>query len=361
MRRGVERMRALLGRIAPMNRTRILALVTIVAMVAVATLAWAFSGAGDAVVADTPSTSTTAPSTSATDPPTTAAPTTTVAPTTQPPATVNGLTRGSSGPEVERLQRRLAELGYDPGAPDGNFGTGTTYAVWAFQKVHALPVDGVVTDQVWAALDQPKPPPVLVPDGGATRVEVDLRSQLLTVYQGDALRLVTHTSTGNRKRYCEDGYCGTAITPAGSFRFLWRVRGWRTSHLGQLYNPVYFTWSGIAVHGANSVPNYPASHGCVRIPMHIAEYFPALVQRGDPVYVLDGVTSVGPGGLPDATTTTTAPPDSTTSSITPPDSSTSTTAPPDSSSTSSSTSSSSSSTSSSSTSTTTTTTTLPTP
>ena len=353
MRRGVERITARLRRIPPMNRTRLLALLTVVAMVAVAGVAWSLSG-GDAVVADTTSTTSTAPSTSTTAPATTEASTTTVAPTTQPPTTVNGLVRGARGGEVERLQRRLAELGYDAGAPDGSFGTGTMYAVWAFQKVHALPVDGVVTPAVWAALDQPRPPPVLVPDGGADRVEIDLRSQLLTVYQGDALRLVTHISTGNRKRYCEDGYCGTAITPAGSFRFLWRVNGWRTSHLGQLYNPVYFTWSGIAVHGSHSVPNYPASHGCVRIPMHIAEYFPSLVRKGDPVYVLDGVTTVGPGGLPDATTTTTAPPDTSTSSTVPPD--TSTSAPPDSS-----TSTSTSTSSTTTTSTTTSTTTLPTP
>jgi len=52
--------------------------------------------------------------------------------------------------------------------------------------------------------------------------------------------------------------------------------------LGKLYNPVYFV-GGIAVHGAPSVPNRPASHGCVRIPMHIAEYFPTLVAKGDPV------------------------------------------------------------------------------
>ena len=54
--------------------------------------------------------------------------------------------------------------------------------------------------------------------------------------------------------------------------------------LGRLYNPVYFN-GGIAVHGAGSVPNHPASHGCVRIPMHIAEYFPALVNTGDVIEV----------------------------------------------------------------------------
>jgi hypothetical protein len=51
-----------------------------------------------------------------------------------------------------------------------------------------------------------------------------------------------------------------------------------------MYNPVYFNY-GIAVHGAKNVPKEPASHGCVRINMDIAEYFPDLVKVGDAVYV----------------------------------------------------------------------------
>jgi hypothetical protein len=50
---------------------------------------------------------------------------------------------------------------------------------------------------------------------------------------------------------------------------------------------VYFNY-GVAVHGAYNVPLYPASHACVRIPMHIAKYFPSLVKRGDDVFVFDG-------------------------------------------------------------------------
>ena len=38
---------------------------------------------------------------------------------------------------------------------------------------------------------------------------------------------------------------------------------------------------GIAVHGAINVPLAPVSHGCVLIPMHIADYFGDLVTNGD--------------------------------------------------------------------------------
>jgi len=85
---------------------------------------------------------------------------------------------------------------------------------------------------------------------------------------------------------------GISITPGGVYRFYRRyvdqsTGGWREGRLGRMYQPVYFN-KGIAVHGANEVPSYPASHGCIRIPMHIAEYFPDLVKNGDQVFVWDG-------------------------------------------------------------------------
>ena len=55
-----------------------------------------------------------------------------------------------------------------------------------------------------------------------------------------------------------------------------------------MWNPVYFNF-GVAIHGAMEVPPYPASHGCVRIPIFISEYFPAMVKYNDRVYVFDGV------------------------------------------------------------------------
>jgi lipoprotein-anchoring transpeptidase ErfK/SrfK len=91
--------------------------------------------------------------------------------------------------------------------------------------------------------------------------------------------------------------CEDANTPSGDFSFYEFRAGWDKSPLGQLYNPYYFN-KGIAVHGYDSVPTTPASHGCVRIPMHISEYFHDLVHRGDPVHVYGGkpanITSLTP-------------------------------------------------------------------
>ena len=95
-------------------------------------------------------------------------------------------------------------------------------------------------------------------------------------------------SSGSQRAYCEQTKngrrCGSAVTPMGVFKYERRIPGWREADLGKLYNPVYFK-GGFAVHGAGSVPNHPASHGCVRIPMGIAEYFPSLVANGDTIEV----------------------------------------------------------------------------
>jgi hypothetical protein len=127
-------------------------------------------------------------------------------------------------------------------------------------------------------------------------------------------------SSGTGQDWCENGYCSTAITPGGVYKFGRRVDGWDDSVLGQLYNPVYFNY-GLAVHGAYNVPLYPASHGCVRIPMHIAAYFPTLVKRGDDIFLFDGVKEPEAYGAqppqfnhkdPNATTTTVTPSTTTT-------------------------------------------------
>jgi hypothetical protein len=71
---------------------------------------------------------------------------------------------GSKGPEVERIQTRLKELGYYRGPLDGDFGGGTESAVKAFQKAKGLTPDGIVGPQTWKRLFPAEdiPPPVLL-------------------------------------------------------------------------------------------------------------------------------------------------------------------------------------------------------
>jgi hypothetical protein len=59
---------------------------------------------------------------------------------------------GSTGPAVTRLQQRLRDRGFNPGAIDGDFGENTLAAVKAFQRSVGLPDDGVVGPNTRAAL-----------------------------------------------------------------------------------------------------------------------------------------------------------------------------------------------------------------
>ncbi len=107
------------------------------------------------------------------------------------------------------------------------------------------------------------------------------------------------------------------------FKFYRRYPGWREGELGRMWNPVYFNY-GVAVHGAGNVPDYPASHGCVRIPLHIGNYFPSLVKYGDQVFVFDGVkepeaygAQPPPFNTPDPSYTTTTSTTTTTTTLPP--------------------------------------------
>jgi len=197
--------------------------------------------------------------------------------------------QGDQGDDVAYIQQRLIELHFDPGPLDGRFGPSVAMAVWAYQKLIGLSgddVDGDVTPELWSQMQDNFVVTPQIPTPG-THLEVYLPQQVMILFKDDQPALISHISTGNNADWCEKGVCGVAITPGGEYTFQRRVSGWREAELGLLYNPVYFN-GGIAVHGALNVPIYPASHGCVRIPMHIAEYFPTLVETGNPVYVFDG-------------------------------------------------------------------------
>lgn len=94
------------------------------------------------------------------------------------------------------------------------------------------------------------------------QVVVSREQQSLVVYDGDTVVATSKVSTGK---------AGHA-TPTGIFSILEK----RRRHESNIYSnaPMPFmqrlTWSGIALHGSNHVPDYPASHGCVRLPSKFA-------------------------------------------------------------------------------------------
>lgn len=191
---------------------------------------------------------------------------------------------GSRGIEVHNAKKRLKDLGFPPGNLSPTYDSALRMTVWAFQKANGLkPVDRI-DSPTWQALLHPRRVRPLVADGEPERTEIDLRRQLLTTWKGGKPVLVTHISTGARRPYCEKGHCGFASTPLGDYRVGARVSGWSTGILGAMFYPVYFN-GGIAIHGSTLVPRYPASHGCVRLPLHNALDVYRFLQPDIPVYV----------------------------------------------------------------------------
>ena len=257
------------------------------------------------------------------------------------------------GDDVRNLQTRLAELKFAPGPIDGIFGRSTVQAVWAFEKlvmkVPRTKATGVVTPQMWEVMrNEVRITPRRQADT-PRHAEVYLPEQVIVTFLGGQPTLVSHMSSGDGKPWCEEvvidpgeegndspeqiaaglplkvGICGDSVTPAGIFTFYKRSSGTRETKLGTLYNPVYFN-QGIAVHGAILVPLEPASHGCIRIPMSVAQIFPALVQFRDRIYVFDGIKEPEEYGSPlppadrpdpDYTTVPTSVPETTVATTTP--------------------------------------------
>jgi hypothetical protein len=56
-----------------------------------------------------------------------------------------------------------------------------------------------------------------------------------------------------------------------------------------MYNPVFFIGANFAIHGDIPIPLQPASHGCVRIPVDVANVLYKQIRispdRGTPIYI----------------------------------------------------------------------------
>jgi N-acetylmuramoyl-L-alanine amidase len=176
------------------------------------------------------------------------------------------LSEGSRGPSVRILERRLRELAFALRSIDGLYARDTTEAILAFQKLRGLPRTGRVGPTLWARLQRAVRPR---PRYRGTHLEVNKGRQILFDVRESRVFRIVHVSTG-----------ATGNTPVGRWRIYRKVGGWDWV----LWYPMYFL-RGFAVHGYPSVPAYPASHGCVRVPMWIAPSLFADRPYGQTIYV----------------------------------------------------------------------------
>jgi lipoprotein-anchoring transpeptidase ErfK/SrfK len=115
-----------------------------------------------------------------------------------------------------------------------------------------------------------------VPAEGDPRIVVDLLTQMAYVYRGDKLVGATTISSARKGM----------VTPLG----FWSILEKRPFYRSKKYEnaPMPFMQRidgyGIAFHGGNN-PGYPASHGCIRLPMKFAEKLYGLTKIGSKVII----------------------------------------------------------------------------
>jgi peptidoglycan hydrolase-like protein with peptidoglycan-binding domain len=178
---------------------------------------------------------------------------------------------GDRGPVVRLLQRSLWRMRY--AVPrNGVYDAATERAVIAYRKVNRLPRAGgtprAIYDRVVAGRGAYR---VRYPNEGK-HLEADLSRQIVAlVGKGGRLQRVYTTSSG------------APITPTviGRFRVYRQDAG--TNALGMVHSSYFIR--GYAVHGYVSVPTYPASHGCLRVPVPDAWDIFRWLDRGDVVIV----------------------------------------------------------------------------
>ena len=244
------------------------------------------------------STSTSPPTTVTTVPETEPPPPTTPPPPAVPPLTVvlAPMTRGAQGDDVKLLQQRLLDLGFWLDSADGVYGAVTAQAVMAFQKYTAgsynLDPSGNADRATVDALATMATRPQGLASAGDL-IEIDKARQVLFIVRGGQVAWVLNASTGSSKLYTETNQklggtvSGNAVTPEGEFKvYREYAKGWETGELGELYRPKYIK-GGVAIHGHGNVPNYPASHGCVRVSLAAMDWIWAndILAIGQPVWV----------------------------------------------------------------------------
>jgi lipoprotein-anchoring transpeptidase ErfK/SrfK len=190
-----------------------------------------------------------------------------------------------SDQEISEARELLDRLGYWVNLEATGNDVSLRHALIAFQKIEGLKRIGVLTRDELEALRVARRPQAL--ENGYPHVEVDLHRQVLFVVDvaGVSLRILP-VSSGSGEFFTEGGETRQAITPTGRFKVFRKIEGWRKSPLGLLYYPNYI-YGGVAIHGNPSVPTYPASHGCIRIPMFASREFSEIAAIDMVVIVYD--------------------------------------------------------------------------
>ena len=173
--------------------------------------------------------------------------------------------------KVTRLfNRSLQAQGFHTGTKGARVTSGTRLAIKAFRKTNGMGRSEAYRPGIFRKLLMDKGAFKPRYDEGR-HVETDLSRQVMSLIQGGKPVHTFHISSG------------TSATPTvrGKYRFYRKDAGYNAK---RMYFSAYFI-RGYATHGYNPVPNYPASHGCLRNPIQFSRFIYNWVDIGMPIYV----------------------------------------------------------------------------
>jgi hypothetical protein len=182
-----------------------------------------------------------------------------------------GASQGDRGLKVVFLQHRLRDVRYLVGKT-GVFDGATARAVMAYRKVTGMARRYSANREIFERLAHKRGKFVAKYPKHGKHVEADLSRQVLALFdrRGKLFRVLIMSS-------------GKPSTPTvrGSFKVYSKTPG--TNSKGMV-NSNYFV-GGYAIHGYPDVPDYAASHGCLRIPIPNARFMFRWLDYGDRVDV----------------------------------------------------------------------------
>jgi hypothetical protein len=177
---------------------------------------------------------------------------------------------GARGTKVLILQRGLHRLGYSVPVT-GYYDWLTANAVNAFRKTNGMGRDGYALKTVYAKVLRGEGAYKLRYPKAGKHVEFDWSRQVLVLADKGKPFRTYHTSSG----------APATPTVFGTYRFYLKTPG--TNSVGMVHSSYFIR--GYAIHGYPSVPNYPASHGCLRVPIPNAASIFNWIDIGDPIFL----------------------------------------------------------------------------
>ena len=178
--------------------------------------------------------------------------------------------KGAKGPEASRLNHALREQGYFVRGKK-QFTDSTGMALLAFRKVNGMDRNEKYSKGIFKTLLEGEGGyPLQHPDEGK-HVEADLSKQVMVLADEGEPKYTFTVSSG----------ASSTPTVTGHYEFYLKTPGYNAK---RMYYSAYFI-RGYATHGYSSVPNYPASHGCLRNPIPDSRFIYNWINIGDDIWV----------------------------------------------------------------------------